>query len=137
MSLLLYQERMIYSLAAYIINIEDEVNDYFEKNYLNWEKIVSDINLDKKVMIIDGVLHFIVFFPLIIIYFLSLYFILQYYYTAWYFLPTVGLYVLYFFVLAFLFIYFGTRHFYEYTIQIARTSYVKNGSPLFCMEKYD
>ena len=47
-SLLLHQERIIYSLGAYIFRIENEVNSYLSKECLSWEKVIDKINSNSK-----------------------------------------------------------------------------------------
>ena len=44
LSLILHQERIIYSLGAYIFRIENEVNSYLSKECLSWEKVIDKIN---------------------------------------------------------------------------------------------
>lgn len=121
-SLILHQERIIYSLAAYISNIEEEVNRCLSKECLKWEKVISKINSNKKIQLIDGILHLIVMFPIFLIYIYSLYLIKTIYYNEWYFPYVFGFYILYLIIILALYYHFGTRNFYNFVIRIIESN---------------
>lgn len=123
LSLILHQERIIYSLGAYILRIENEVNSYLSKECLSWEKVIHKINSNRNILLMDGSLHFIVMFPLLIIYISSLYYIQLFYSNAWYFPYVFILYIVYALVISISYWHLGNRHVYNWARQIVDDYY--------------
>ena len=130
LSLILHQERIIYSLGAYIFRIENEVNSYLSKKCLNWEKVIHEINSTKKIQFMDGSLHFIIMFPMLVIYIYSLYYIKLIYSNEWFFPYVFSLYIVYVLIISVSYWCLGTRRVYEWARQIVDKYYdepVKEG----------
>ena len=133
LSLILHQERIIYSLGAYIYRIENEANSYLSKKCLNWEKVIHEINSDRYILIMDGSLHFIIMFPILIIYIYSLYYIQLIYSDIWFFPYVFSLYIIYALVISVSYWHLGTRHVYNWARQIVDdyyTEHVKKDQPV-------
>ena len=130
LSLILHQERIIYSLGAYIFRIENEVNSYLSKECLSWEKVIHEINSTKKIQLMDGSLHFIIMFPMLVIYIYSLYYIKLIYSNEWFFPYVFSLYIVYVLIISVSYWCLGTRRVYEWARQIVDKYYdepVKEG----------
>lgn len=133
LSLILHQERIIYSLGAYIYRIENEVNSYLSKECLNWEKVIHEINSDQYIQCMDGSLHFIIMFPILIIYVYSLYYIQLIYSNTWFFPYVFSLYTLYVLVISVSYWFLGTRSVYKWARKIVDDYYdehVKKDQPV-------
>jgi len=130
LSLILHQERIIYSLGAYIFRIENEVNLYLSKECLSWEKVIHKINSNSKILLMDSSLHFVVLFPLLIIYIYSLYYIQLIYSDLWFFPYVFSLYIVYALIIFISYWHLGNRHVYNWSRKIVDKYYdehVKEG----------
>lgn len=140
-ALILHQERIIYSLAAYIsmreedINSiismppEEEINYSLDKYQLRYETLYHKFS-SGWILITDMVLVFIVFFPILIVFLWSIISLYQNYGHNWPILPSIaselplcliekkflilfGIYIALFLIIVRIFIFLSDRTFYE------------------------
>jgi hypothetical protein len=140
-ALILHQERIIYSLAAYIcmreedINSiiimppEEEINYSLDKYQLRYETLYHKFS-SGWILITDMVLMFITFFPILLVFLWSLIYLYQNYGHNWPILSTIaselplclienkflilfGIYIALFLIIVRIFIFLGDRTFYE------------------------
>jgi hypothetical protein len=126
-AIIIHQQRLIYTLGAYIGVREEEINSILRgengiesKDFLKYEKFIHEINSSRVILVIDGFLMLITFFPILALYLGSLNYIHKldtgkwFYYDSVYIWYVTIFYILIFFIILFLFYYIGTRAYYEF-----------------------
>jgi len=94
LSLMTFQVKSIHLLAAYIKSIEDKINIYLNKECLEWERVIEDVNSNKQIVLINSFLYIILSFPIFLIYVYCLYFIMAVYSDVWFSLYLILFYVI-------------------------------------------
>ena len=79
-ALILHQQKIIYTLGAYIGLRENDINsivrgEEINNNYLKYEKIIDAVNSNPKVLKMDKILMFITFFPILGFYFKGIFYL--------------------------------------------------------------
>jgi len=126
-ALVLTQQRIVYTFAAYIGMREEEINHILDndrevesKDYLKYEKLIDKFYSSRRIQLIDNVLGFITFAPILAIYVVSSYYNykldnggLHFYYSDYILYLTV-FYGVILIIIVLIFIYMAGRFYYKY-----------------------